>query len=504
MNAPQKEIHPFEDAIHSFCIFADMKRIMTYILLIAVMTGCSAGRTAKIEKTIAEGDSLFAAKRYTEAMIEYSEAERLASANDDHFALGKIYRAMAHISNATYGYADEIGYLRLASDEFGKAGKPYNSTHVEFEKGLAYYNSQDYASAEKVYRDVLYKAHESADTLLEAQCLSAYAALSLEVNRPDPSLAIDMLSRVANELKCPLTSADRGMLAYAYSLAGMHEEADEWVRKALQTAATPAETAQARFREYQIRSRSGADAAALDALEEVMDYSNSVEMTSLRKSVVTSRQDYLDKQHELTRSRLSTARLMTAFIILIFLAVTFALTGYLRYRKLESEKLLAEEKSETEKYMTIAEELQTKLRSATKRLPSEKHTAIAKYDLLERLCEQYYIYEGTDNLQGRILKEVKSVIDGLRVDPKALKGLELMLDRNRNNIVARLREQMPKLKPDDVKLFIFAASGFSSTTISTILEKEKGVVYNRIWRLKGKISSSEAPDKDDFLDAVNA
>ena len=71
MNAPQKEIHPFADAIHSFCIFADMKRIMTYILLIAVMTGCSAGRTAKIEKTIAEGDSLFAAKRYTEAMIEY-------------------------------------------------------------------------------------------------------------------------------------------------------------------------------------------------------------------------------------------------------------------------------------------------------------------------------------------------------------------------------------------------------------------------------------------------
>jgi hypothetical protein len=41
MNAPQKEIHPFADTIHSFCIFADMKRIMTYILLIAVITGCS-------------------------------------------------------------------------------------------------------------------------------------------------------------------------------------------------------------------------------------------------------------------------------------------------------------------------------------------------------------------------------------------------------------------------------------------------------------------------------
>ena len=153
--------------------------------------------------------------------------------------------------------------------------------------------------------------------------------------------------------------------------------------------------------------------------------------------------------------------------------------------------------------MTIAEDLQVRLRNASKRLPSEKHMSIARFDLLERLCEQYYVYEGTDNLQGRILKEVKSVIDGLREDPKAVKGLEMMLDRNCGDIVQRLRSQMPKLKEDDVRLFIFAASGFSSTTISTILEKDKGIVYNRIWRLKGKISSSEAPDKDDFLEILN-
>ena len=120
------------------------------------------------------------------------------------------------------------------------------------------------------------------------------------------------------------------------------------------------------------------------------------------------------------------------------------------------------------------------------------------------MCEQYYVYEGTPNLQDKVLKEVKSVIQGLRDDPKMLRGLELMLDRNCDEIVKRLKEQLPKLKDDDVKLFIFAASGFSSTTISTIIEKDKGIVYNRIWRLKGKISSSEAPDKGDFLEILNA
>ena len=85
-----------------------------------------------------------------------------------------------------------------------------------------------------------------------------------------------------------------------------------------------------------------------------------------------------------------------------------------------------------------------------------------------------------------------------------LTGLELMLDRNCDEVVSRLRKQLPKLKEDDIRLYVFAASGFSSTTISTILEKEKGVIYNRIWRLKTKISSSEAPDKDDFLHFINA
>lgn len=474
------------------------------VLLIFCLLSCASRIEMRLEEALAGSETLFEEKRYSEAMILCSEAESMAQKLDDQFALGRIYRTMAHISNASCSYQDEIQYLKMASEAFGKARKPYNRLYVDMEKGMAYYNVSDYASAEKVYRDVLYRAYEVSDTALQAQCLSAYAALALEVSSPDPSLSIDMLSRVANDLKCPLSSSDRGVLAYAYSLAGKEDEAMKWARKALASAQSPSEKAQADFRLYQIKSRLGDDSEALRALEAVMRHSNSVEMASLMKSVSSSRKDFLDQKHLAAQHRLRSTRLTAAFILLSLMSVVFAMLGYIRYKKLESEKILAEEKAETERYMNIAEELQAKLKSASKRLPSEKHMSIAKFDVLERLCEQYYVYEGTPNLQDKVLKEVKSVICGLREDPKMLKGLELMLDRNCGEIVRRLREQMPKLKGDDVRLFIFAASGFSSTTISTILEKDKGIVYNRIWRLKGKISSSDAPDKDDFLDILNA
>ncbi len=480
-----------------------MIRKLSVIFLFCLYACTSMNRT-RLEEALNDSEILFEEKRYSEAMTVCSEAEALAHRLDDQFSLGKVYRTMAHISNAAYRYHDEIQYLKMASDAFSNAEKPFNSLYVDMEKGMAYYNVSDYASAEKVYRDVLYRAYEVSDTALQAQCLSAYAALTLEVSKPDPSLAIDMLSRVANDLKCPLSSSDRGVLAYAYSLSGKEDEALKWAEKALASSQSPSEKAQADFRLYQIKSRLGYDSQALRSLEAVMEYSNSVEMASLMKSVASSRKDFLDQQHSVTQHRLRSTRLSAAFVLLSLMSVVFAMLGYIRYRKLEAAKLLAEERAETEKYMNIAEDLQAKLKTASKRLPSEKHMSIARFDVLERLCEQYYVYEGTPNLQDKVLKEVKSVIQGLRDDPKMLKGLELMLDRNCGEIVKRLKEQLPKLKEEDIRLFIFAASGFSSTTISTILEKDKGIVYNRIWRLKGKITSSDAHDKEDFLAILNA
>ena len=51
-------------------------------------------------------------------------------------------------------------------------------------------------------------------------------------------------------------------------------------------------------------------------------------------------------------------------------------------------------------------------------------------------------------------------------------------------------------KPEDVKLFVLAASGFSRTAMATLMDKEKGVVNNRLWRLKGRIEESSAPDRE--------
>ena len=151
--------------------------------------------------------------------------------------------------------------------------------------------------------------------------------------------------------------------------------------------------------------------------------------------------------------------------------------------------------------MNVAEDLRRKLASSAHTQKAGRSESL-RYDALERLCEQYYVYEGTDNLQPKILKEVRNIVEGLRSDRKVQSNLEELLDENSDGVMTKLREEFPNWKEEDFLLYSFAASGFSSTTISTLMGNEKSVIYNRIWRLKGRLSNSESPLKEFFLSCL--
>ena len=187
----------------------------------------------------------------------------------------------------------------------------------------------------------------------------------------------------------------------------------------------------------------------------------------------------------------------TQTVAILLLAILATLVLYFWARKIQTERLLEEKQAENERYMSAAEDLQSKLSSLKADRPK-----IGGLDTLDRLCEQYYIFEGTSNLQPRILGEVKSIVEGLRSDAKVQKNLEQALDQHTDGVMRRLRAAFPKWKEEDFLLYLFTASGFSTTTISTLLEKDKPYVYNRLYRIKERIKASSSPDREDFLACV--
>ena len=189
-------------------------------------------------------------------------------------------------------------------------------------------------------------------------------------------------------------------------------------------------------------------------------------------------------------------------LTLFITAVLATLVLYFWARKALLEKQLLQEREENERIMSVAEDLQKRLGKLQEERKGGTGAALGT-DMLDRLCEQYYVYEGTENLHGRILKEVRAVVEGLRSDPSVQRSLEQSLNRRSDQVMTRLRAAFPKWKEEDFLLYLFTASGFSTTTISTLLEKEKPYVYNRIYRLKERIKNAETTDKDLFLSCLD-
>lgn len=202
------------------------------------------------------------------------------------------------------------------------------------------------------------------------------------------------------------------------------------------------------------------------------------------------------KAEQVARS-IEKARLRTWALLFFLVALLATLLLYFWARKVQTEKQLLLEREENDRVMSIAEDLQNKLRrlQGTRKVG---HSDIGM-DMLDRLCEQYYVYEGTSSLQPKILKEVRSLVEGLRADEKVQKNLEQSLNESHDQVMKRLRSACPKWKEEDVLLYMFTVAGFSSTTISTLLEKDKPYVYNRLYRLKERLKVLDTPDRDFLL-----
>lgn len=205
---------------------------------------------------------------------------------------------------------------------------------------------------------------------------------------------------------------------------------------------------------------------------------------------------HLREENLQLRARLKAADNHIVIVRIIIGAALIIVLITFRYLRLRDRRRREEQIHENERILSIAEDLQKRLSEAENNAAESSMLEKMGLGVLERLCEQYYIYEGTENLQPKLLKEAKAVIDDLRQKPQQL---EAALDAQKNSLITNFKTQFPRCKEDDIRLFCLLSAGFNSTTISTLMGRDKQYIYNRIWRLKTRITESSAPDKEIFL-----
>lgn len=219
-------------------------------------------------------------------------------------------------------------------------------------------------------------------------------------------------------------------------------------------------------------------------------------------SVVTAQKRYYEiKAFENSLNRKRDKKIY--LIVIISLLVIVTLTVFIFRQKIKLKG--AEIEGVAQDIILLNQRLkskQNKIRSLTREKDIAKNLVhehfIGKWMFLNKICNEYFDKNDSDISRKIMISRIEKEIKALG-SAENLNQLEEFLNQNMNNIIAKIREQLPAIKEDDINLISLIYAGFSSKSICFIRGMTLNNYYVKKKRIRDKILSSSAKDRDLFL-----
>ena len=156
-------------------------------------------------------------------------------------------------------------------------------------------------------------------------------------------------------------------------------------------------------------------------------------------------------------------------------------------------------KKDIEERLYIMHQFESNERAHTELREKVETLYAERWNVFNRLCNEYFDKKDSesDTVRLSIYKEVERQINDMR-STKSLAELEKLVDSYNNNLIQRLRTQIPTLTKNDITFLIYLYSGFSPRAICLFTDIKIKYFYNRKTRLKDKILESGAEDREEF------
>ena len=104
--------------------------------------------------------------------------------------------------------------------------------------------------------------------------------------------------------------------------------------------------------------------------------------------------------------------------------------------------------------------------------------------------------------QKLLYKEVKEIISRFE-NPKTLTELEEIINRYKNNLMQKFRDDFPSLSNDEYQQVCYLYAGFSPKFISLLMHQKYPTIYKRRTRIKEKIMASDSAYKEELIANLN-
>ncbi len=432
------------------------------------------------------------------AAISYSEAEAWIDIATDEKYKGLLCDAFSVLYDKIYNIDREQEYIEKALAHYREAGAERHYRIALVNKVHVYQKRREWGKADSLFQVCLPLCAE--DTLAMRDLLSSYARVKMFAEEEDPAGAVSLLDRKQQEYKIPLSLDDYGVYAWASALNGDDATCDKILRWLDSQDLDASERVAADYWECQIAEYRKDYPRAFALLQNSYAGQDTLVLRLLNHSVTESLKDHFAAEAKRSREKARTNTLALALAAaLVLLLSMLAVVLLSRKRRMERERaeqllrlseetnrLLGEEGARSEKELSA-------LKSSFANIYKEKFFAV------KDLCNTWLLAENRTDKQELIYRKVRDQIALLVGDDNLHARLEAEIDRDLDNIVSHLREDLPELGPKDVLFVCYCIVGLDPETIAVLLGLSLSNVYTKKSRIKEKIRHLDSPYKEDYL-----
>lgn len=463
-----------------------------------------------------------------EAMTAYTRAEEFVDEVEAPYSVGLLYAQMGVLYGNDYDFQRALDNTEKAFCCFEKAGKERLLYIVKRNMGLLHLNMLQFSQTDSLLNEVLVWSEAYRDSYVISSTLTPLLRL-YDATENVRALESLLIRYPINAL--PQNAATYSIIAHYYALRRDETAADNTLAYAWSISATAEDTAKLWHKSYQVNKALGRTDAALNDHERLFELQDSTVRITLQQPLIASQRDHYETRLKVEELRNQQQRYLMRGAALVLLMVAVVLGIYIRH-------CFRRKQEELNEYMELADELRHTLYHKEESIANNEaamehirrelqlsHTQLeelrvqlhahddtmqiqiaellgGQFQLLNRLSETYYELESSKEdtpIRNRIFEQVKAEIDSLRDGGGKYIELEAIVNRNLDNIMARLRAELPHLKEQDFIYLTFFYARFSGKAISLFTRTKRDTIYKIKERLCKKIKTSDAPSRDFFL-----
>lgn len=433
---------------------------------------------------------------YIKAMLAFLDAEQDIETTGDNYIAGLIYTQMGDIYKHYCDYTKSFEAYSKSCDHYEKAGLIQHRNYALLDIGKACLNTNNYDYGINCLKKSLTEATNDNDSILMRLCLSE---LMMQYDSSERYIeAYEIFKVLSNNYNIfSHTTYTIGTIAHILAANNRIEQSLKYLKYGWNKSYDKEDSTAMYFHSAKV------NILFHNYKQAYIDYNKCIKIQLdllqeyLRQPIISAQRDYFHSKAERNHKRYTAIRITAVAIAILGIIISLMIIKYMRYKiRMKNEEI--------NKYMATVHELRNSIQQHDDNMaPLLERLMKDRLQLIDELGNTYYEQSNTGKQQERIYRKVKSVIDDLSNNQKTLDDLEDIVNKCRNNRMARLREDMPELKEKDFKLACYLFAGFSNRIICVFTGDTIENVYKRKSRLKAKIAASNTLSRDAFSDTVS-